>query len=57
MKEILKRLSLAFGPSGCEDAVKEAIKKEIDAFLPKAKDVTEDQMGNLIIHIGCNKHL
>ena len=54
MKEILKRLSLAFGPSGCEDAVKEAIKKEIDALLPKAKDVTEDQMGNLIIHIGGN---
>ena len=30
MKELLKELSLAFGPSGCEDEVREIIKKYLE---------------------------
>ena len=40
--ELLKKLSLAFGPSGCEDKVAEIIKEEI---TPYADEITEDRSG------------
>lgn len=43
--ELLKKLSLAFGPSGCEDKVAEIIKEEI---TPYADEITEDRSGTLI---------
>ena len=43
--ELLKKLSLAFGPSGCEDKVAEIIKEEIK---PYADELTEDRSGTLI---------
>ena len=33
MKNLLKKLSLEFGPSGCEDKVREAIKEEIKDYV------------------------
>ena len=42
---LIKRLSLAFGPSGCEDNVKEII-KELAAHL--CDDMITDRLGNLI---------
>ncbi len=43
--ELLKKLSLAFGPSGCEDKVAEIIKNEI---APYADEITTDRSGTLI---------
>ena len=46
--ELIKRLSLAMGPSGCEDEVRDVIREEIgDA----ADSVTEDRVGNLIVKV------
>ena len=53
MKELLKKLSLAFGPSGCEDGVKEIIKNEIKEYID-GYEVIEDSLGNLIVHVGGN---
>ncbi len=44
--ELLKTLSLAFGPSGCEGKVAEIIKKEV---LPHADMVTTDRLGSLLV--------
>ena len=46
--ELIRSLSLAFGPSGCEDEVRELIKKELSST--KA-ELFEDRMGNLYAHI------
>ena len=43
--ELVKRLSLAFGPSGCEDEVRSIIKEEIGQ---SADGITVDRVGNLI---------
>ncbi len=51
MKEILKKLSLAFGPSGCEDRVRDIIKEEIKDYINEA-DASVDSLGNYIVHIG-----
>ena len=51
MKELLKRLSLEFGPSGCEDRVREMIKQEISSYID-GYEVIEDGLGNLIVHVG-----
>lgn len=53
MKELLKKLSLAFGPSGCEDAVRELIYEEIKDYIDK-DSATVDALGNLIVHMGGN---
>lgn len=53
MKELLKELSLEFGPSGCEDRVREKIKQKIADYID-GYEVIEDGLGNLIIHIGGN---
>ena len=51
MKELLKELSLAFGPSGCEDEVREIIKKYLHNNMPKDAEVIEDQNGGIILHL------
>ena len=51
MKNLLKKLSLEFGPSGCEDKVREAIKEEIKDYVV-GKESYDDALGNYIIHMG-----
>ena len=46
--ELIKALSLAFGPTGCEGAVAELIKEEIKE-LPVS--LSYDRMGNLVAHL------
>jgi len=53
MKNLLKKLSLEFGPSGCEDKVREAIKEEIKDYID-GKENYIDALGNYIIHMGGN---
>ena len=43
--ELISSLCLAFGPSGCEDRVRELIKERVEAL---ADGITVDRMGNLI---------
>ncbi len=50
--ELIKRLSLAFGPSGMEDEVRKIIYEEIS---PYAKDIRRDALGNLIAHLPSDK--
>ncbi len=49
MKELLRKLTDAFGPSGYEDAVRELIRKEIKGY---ADEVRVDALGNLIARKG-----
>jgi endoglucanase len=49
MKELLRKLTDTFGPSGYEDAVRELIRKEIKGF---ADEVRVDALGNLIARKG-----
>ncbi len=51
MKELLKELSLAFGPSGCEDEVREIIKKYISENMPNGAELYEDENGGVFLHI------
>lgn len=44
--ELLERLSLAFGPSGCEDNVADIIR---EFAAPYADEITEDRLGTLIV--------
>ena len=50
--ELLKKLSLAFGPSGFEDEVRELIEKEISPFI---SDISSDALGNLIAILPADK--
>jgi putative aminopeptidase FrvX len=45
MKELLKKLTEAYGPSGNEDKVAELIKQEIAPFVDEVK---LDKMGSLV---------
>jgi len=47
MKELIKKLVEAYGPSGFEDQVRELIRQEITTY---ADSITVDAMGNLIAH-------
>ncbi len=47
MMELLNKLTAAFGPSGREDGVRAVIREA----LPANAEVTEDVLGNLIVHI------
>ena len=49
MRELLKKLSLAFGPSGCEEYVRDIIASEIEPYLDGA-ELIKDHTGNLIYH-------
>lgn len=51
MKELLKELSLAFGPSGCEDEVREIIKKYLEENMPKGSELYCDHNGGIFLHI------
>ena len=50
MREILKTLSEAFGPSGYEDRVRELIKEYISKDAPSDCEIFEDRVGNLYFH-------
>lgn len=43
--ELLRELSLAFGPSGCEGNVREIIREYV---TPYADEITEDKLGSLV---------
>lgn len=45
MKDLLKRLTEAFGPSGAEDSVREVIRKEVEPYVD---EIRVDALGNLI---------
>ena len=51
MKELLKSLSLAFGPSGCEERVRDIIKNYLDENMPKDAELFEDRNGGVFVHI------
>ena len=46
MIELLQTLCALPGPSGCEDAVRDFIRKEAE---PYADEIREDSIGNLMI--------
>ena len=48
MKSLIEKLSLAFGPSGCEGEVAGLIRQELEG-LPV--ELISDRMGNLIAHL------
>ncbi len=52
MIELIKRLSLAFGPSGMEDEVRELILAECKEF---SDCTTVDALGNITVKIHCKK--
>ncbi|MBQ8146829.1 MAG: M20/M25/M40 family metallo-hydrolase [Clostridia bacterium] len=51
MKELLRELSLAFGPSGCEDEVRAIIEKYLRANMPKNAELFHHKSGGLFLHI------
>ncbi len=50
--ELLRELSLAFGPTGCEESVAQILMKKAETF---GFDHTYDTMGNLVYHIPSDK--
>ena len=48
MKELVKRLSEAFGPSGSEDQIRSIIRSEVEQY---ADEIRVDAMGNLICRV------
>lgn len=51
LNELLKELSLEFGPSGYEDMVKAKIREKISHCVDENSELYEDKVGNLIYHI------
>ncbi len=47
MKDLIKKLTEAYGPSGAEDSVREVIRKEV---APYVDEIRVDALGNLIAH-------
>ena len=47
MKDLIKKLTEAFGPSGAEDQVREVIRREVEQYVD---EVRVDALGNLIAH-------
>lgn len=45
MKDLVKRLTEAYGPSGAEGSVREIIRKEVEAYVD---EIRVDALGNLI---------
>ena len=45
MKELVKKFTEGFGPSGFEDSIREIIRKEVEPFVD---EVRVDALGNLI---------
>ena len=50
MRELLKKLSLAFGPTSYEEPVRKIIEGELEKYKDKFEDYT-DTVGSYIIHI------
>lgn len=48
MKDLVKRLTEAYGPSGSEDKVREVIRAEVEEY---ADDIQVDSLGNLICRV------
>lgn len=51
MRETLKRLCLAFGPSGYEDEVRKIVESEIRGALPSDPELIFDPLGGIYLHI------
>jgi endoglucanase len=47
VKDLIKKLTEAYGPSGAEDSVREVIRKEV---APYVDEIRVDGLGNLIAH-------
>lgn len=47
MKDLIKKLTEAFGPTGSEDSAREVVKKEV---APYVDEMRVDALGNLIAH-------
>lgn len=47
MKDLVRKVTEAFGPSGAEDAVREVIRKEVQPYVD---EIRVDALGNLIAH-------
>ena len=54
MRELLKELSLAFGPSGCEDEVRAIVKKYLKENMPKNSRLFEDNSGGVFLLANIN---
>ncbi|MGB4337677.1 MAG: M42 family metallopeptidase [Bacillota bacterium] len=48
MKDLIKRLTEAYGPSGAEEQIREIIRAEVE---PYASEVTVDTLGNLVCKV------
>lgn len=51
MKQILKELCLAFGPSGYEDEVRAIIERELAPALSDGAELIRDTLGGVYLHI------
>ncbi len=51
MKALLKELALAFGPSGCEDEVRDIIEKFVRENMPSDSELWRDSIGGLFLHV------
>ncbi len=49
MKELIQRLTDTFSPSGCEDAIRQVVRKEVKGA---ADEIRVDTLGNLIVRKG-----
>lgn len=47
MKDLIKRVTEAFGPSGAEDSIREVLRKEVEPYVD---EIRVDALGNLIAH-------
>jgi len=47
VKDLVRKVTEAFGPSGAEDAVREVIRKEVQPYVD---EIRVDALGNLIAH-------
>lgn len=51
MKKLLRKLCLAFGPSGLEDRVSAIIEGELLASMPENSEIIRDNLGGIYLHI------
>ena len=51
MRALLKELALSFGPSGCEDEVRDIIEKYVRENMPKGAELWRDCNGGLFLHV------
>ena len=51
MKELLKKLCLAFGVSGLEDEVRSIVEGELSENCPQGSELITDKLGGIYLHI------